>query len=138
MQVGFLILIGRNLNERQEGENQGSRSKIGWSDENVKIRTSTSQRKDRQGKVKEYGNPNGLKCVYFNSSSIVEKSDEFRARIGVWANIIKRGTQPAAVCSMVSMNVLVMTDREARGGIARQIREPGMAAHRQHTGGLIW
>lgn len=43
-----------------------------------------SERMDRQEEVKEYGEPNGLKCVHFTAKNIMDDSDKFRAWINVW------------------------------------------------------
>lgn len=43
-----------------------------------------SQRKDRQGDAKDYGEADVLKNVFFNPRSIVKKADDVRVWIGAW------------------------------------------------------
>lgn len=84
--------------KRQGSGKQCSRSEIGRGGrERGRVRTNTSQRKNRQGEVKEHGNADGLWCVYFNTRNIVGNVDSERGLMhgsimcGYCRNMVARG-----------------------------------------------
>lgn len=55
--------------------NQCGGSASGGTAGKVEVITSKSQRKDRQGVVNGHVKTHGLKCVYFNARTIMDKED---------------------------------------------------------------